>query len=125
MNSLELYIPIEKIRKNNNRIRSIECDITVPSSEDWVEEAASLIEDKLNYRNYSIRGFDSIIKCIVNVGFSKVVQSLDNKKIYKLNYWESIRFWLTNDILPDSDSKNYHLRMNRNIIVAEVFTKSI
>lgn len=123
--SPRLYIPIEKIRKNNYCIRSIECDITVPSSEDWEEEAATLIEAKLNYRNYSIRGFNEIIKPIVYVGFCSGMHSLNNKNIYKLKYYECVEFRLRENTLPDSDSKNYYLEMEKCITVLEAYTRSI
>ncbi len=121
--SPRLYIPIEKIRKNNYCIRFIDCNITVPSSEDWQTEAATLIEAKLNYRNSSIRGFNKTIKPMVYVNFCKEMKNLDNKNIYALRYYESIEFALYNDTLPDSDSKNYYLGMEKCITVVEAYTR--
>ena len=115
--SPRLYIPIEKIRKTNHCNRTLKCSITVPSSEDWSKEAAPLIEAKLNYRNYTIRGFNSTIKPIVEVKFHERVPSLDNKKISELLYYEGIEFRLYNNTLPDSDSKNYSLGMKITITV--------
>ena len=121
--SPRLYIPIEKIRKNNYCIRSIECDITVPSSEDWEEEAATLIEAKLNYRNCSIRGFDGIIKPIVKIRFSESVPIDENtKNIWHLCYYEGIEFRLFKNTLPNSDSKNYYLGMIKFIKVTSAST---
>lgn len=117
-----LYIPIEKIRKNNYCIRSIYCNITVPSSEDWMTEAATLIKAKFNYRNSSIRGFNKTIELIVYVNFRDGVESLDNKNIYALRYYESIKFYLSRNTLPDSDSENYHLAMEKYITVIGAFT---
>lgn len=117
--SPRLYIPIEKIRKTNHCNRTLKCGITVPSSEDWRKEAVPLIEAKLNYRNHTIKGFNSTIKPIVEVEFHERVPSLDNKKISELLYYEGIEFRLYNNTLPDSDSKNYSLGMKRTITVME------
>lgn len=104
-----LYIPIERIRKNNYRSRTLSCDITVSSS----KEVASLIEAKLNYRNYSIRGFNSDIKTIVEV---RLPDTVPNDNIYRFMYYESIEFKL-NITLLDSDNKNYSLEMYKTISV--------
>lgn len=115
-----LYIPIEKIRKNNHCIRSIRCDIAVPPSEDWTKEAATLIKAKLNYRNSSIKGFNGTIKLMVYVNFSSAVPSLDNENIDTLVYYDGIEFRLS----FDSDSKNFYLEMERTITVITVITVS-
>ena len=110
--SPRLYIPIEKIRKNNHRIRSINCDITVPSSKNWEREVASLIEVKLSYRDPSIRGIDSTFKPIVKIRFMESVPINEyTKHIDYLHYYEGIEFRLFKNTLPNSDSKNYHLGM--------------
>nr|DAG87841.1 MAG TPA: hypothetical protein [Crassvirales sp.] len=114
LKSPKLYIPIRRLRKANHCLRYLKCNITIPhfeDSEDWKIEAASLIEDKINYRNPSIRGFDGSIESLVSISFREKMLSLDNSKVYELYYYESIKFRL----YPDSDSKNYHLSMEKNI----------
>lgn len=114
--SPRLYIPIERIRKTNHCIRSLNCDITVPPSEDWREEATSLIDTKLNYRNGSIRGLDSTVALATKLDFSGTVPSLYNSTIYRLKYYEGIEFRL----YPGGYSKNYHLNMLKTIEVIRV-----
>ena len=114
--SPKLYIPIGKIRKNNHCIRILRCDITVPPSEDWEGEAAPLIEDKLNYRNNSIKGFLVLGKPTVIVDFRESMPSLDISHIDKLRYYEGIEFRL----YPNSNNENYHLVMEKTIKVIDV-----
>lgn len=111
--SPRLYIPIERIRKTNCCLRSLDCNITVPS-ESPIREAISLIKDKLNYRNGSIRGFYSRIKLIVSVNLGRTMP-IANTIIHRLYYYEGIEFRL----LPDSnsDSNNYYLNMRKTITV--------
>ena len=104
-----LYIPIERLRKNNYRFRNLSCNIAISSP----KEIASLIEAKLNYRNYSIKGFNTNMKTNVKVRFSSM---MPNDRIYELMYYESIEFKL-NSTLLDSDNKNYYLEMYKTITV--------
>lgn len=81
-------------------------------------KVASLIEAKLNYRNYSIRGFNSDIKTIVEV---RLPDTVPNDNIYCFVYYESIEFKL-NITLLDSDNKNYSLEMYKTISVITFIT---
>ena len=111
--SPRLYIPIEKIRKTNHCLRELQCDVIVPPSKDWEKEAAHLIEAKLNYRNFSIRGFNETMEPIVDVYFKKMVPDLSNSKIFYLHYYEGIEFRL----YPDSE--DYYLNMHKTISVTD------
>lgn len=123
LNSPILYIPIGRIRKANHCLIKLDCDIKVPPSENWREEATYLIRDKLNYRNPSIKGFDGAMESIVEVKFGAMIPELDDSEIYRLEYFESIKFWLlySDNTLPDSDSDGgYSLCMEKTITVVKV-----